>query len=118
MTKSLVILREAIARLLVVFLALLITCLIKGEPIRLHYMGLMMIFIPMFIFSLSMTRKKKCLNLGLAFVAVYGSGKLVEALTGQFDWSVVTPLPVLVGIVVVLFLIWLFLKSLPIKPTE
>lgn len=59
MTKSLVILREAIARLLVVFLALLITCLIKGEPIRLHYMGLMMIFIPMFIFSLSMTRKKK-----------------------------------------------------------
>ncbi|MGP6368158.1 hypothetical protein [Streptococcus dysgalactiae] len=55
------------------------------------------------------------MNLGLAFVAVYGSGKLVEALTGQFDWSAVTSLPVLVGIVVVLFLIWLFLKSLPIQ---
>ncbi|MDV5976497.1 UNVERIFIED_CONTAM: cell division protein FtsW [Streptococcus canis] len=119
MTKSLIVLREAIARLLVVFLAFLVTCLIKGDPISLHYMGLLMIFIPTFIFSLSMTRKKKCLNLGLVFVAVYGLGKLVEALTGQFYWSAVTSLPVLVGIVAVLFLIWLLLKkAYPTKVPE
>ncbi|WP_444811281.1 cell division protein FtsW [Streptococcus canis] len=119
MTKSLIVLREATARLLVGFLAFLVTCLIKGEPIRLRYMGLLMIFIPMFIFSLSKTRKKKCLNLGLAFVAVYGLGKLAEALTGQFYWSAVTSLPVLVGIVAVLFLIWLLLKqACPTKAAE
>ena len=120
MTKSLIVLREATARLLVVFLAFLVTCLIKGEPIRLHYMGLLMIFIPTFIFSLSKTRKKKCLNLGLAFVAVYGLGKLVEALTGQFYWSAVTSLRVLVGIIVaILFLIWLLLKqACPTKAAE